>query len=252
MLRSRFLACVLAVALLLPAPLWAAVAFDAASESTIGADGTSLTVSHVVSGSNRALYCACSHTPGDTGVSGVTATYNSVAMDILFTDEATLSNRHVRVFRLVAPDTGTHDTVFSWSGTSGMAAICASFTGVDQADPDDAQAATSVDPGTSISRSTSSAVGDMVMDVLVVNNNSSAIAVSGTNTEINQIDPTGGADDPNGIAASYEAGAATVTPSWGWTGSVSGVQWAWNINAASGGGGATCSGALLTMGAGGC
>lgn len=214
-----------------------AVALDAVSESTIGADGTSLTISHTVAGSDRALYYAVAHTPGDTGVSGVTATYNGTAMDILFTDDTTLSNRHVRVFRLVAPATGTHDVVLSWTGTSGMAALGASFTGVDQADPDDAQAATSVDPGTSISRSTSSATGDMVMDVLVLSNNASSIAVTGTNTQINQIDGAGGADDPNAIAASYEAGAATVTPSWGWTGSVSGVQWAWNINAATGGGG---------------
>lgn len=228
---------VLLVSLAMASPSWAAVAFDARSESTIGADGTSLTVSHTTSGSNRALYCACSHTPGDTGVSGVTATYNSVAMDVLFTDEATHGSRTTRVFRLVAPATGANNVVFSWSGTSGMAAVCASYTGVDQADPDDAQVVTDGSAGgTSSSRSVTSAVGDMVMDVLVLSNNASSIAVSGTNTEVNQIDPAGGADDPNAIASSYEAGSATVTPSWGWTGTVSYVQWAWNINADAGGG----------------
>lgn len=217
-----------------------AVVFDARSEGANTPDGTSLTMSHIVSGSDRALYCVVSHTPGDADVDTVTATYNSVAMDVLFTDTTTHSSRHVRAFRLVAPDTGTHDLVLSWSGTAGMAAVAASFTGVDQADPDDAQVLTDGSGGgTSSSRSVSSAVGDMVMDVLVLSNNVSSLAVSGTNTEINQVVPAGGADDPNAIAASYEAGAATVTPSWGWTSTVSYVQWAWNINAAAGGGGST-------------
>lgn len=215
-----------------------AVAFDAASEGANTPDGTSLTISHTCTGSDRALYAVVSHTPGDTDVSGVTATYNGTTMDVLFTDTTTHSSRHVRAFRLVAPSTGTNNVVFSWSGNAGMAAICASFTGVDQTDPDDTQVLTDGGGGaTSSSRSVTSATGDMVMDVLVLSNNASAITVSGTNTEINQIDPTGGSDDPNAIAASYEAGAATVTPSWSWTGLVAAVQWAWNINAATGGGG---------------
>lgn len=228
---------VLLVAVAIASPSWAAVAFDAMSEGMNTPDGTSLTISHTTSGSNRLLNCVISHTPGDADVSAVTATYNGTSMDVLFTDTTTHSSRHVRAFRLVAPATGTNNVVFSWSGTAAMAAICASFTGVDQADPDDAQVLTDgTAGGTSSSRSVTSAAGDMVMDVLVLSNNASSIAVSGTNTEVNQIDPAGGADDPNAIASSYEAGAATVTPSWGWTGTVSYVQWAWNINADVGGG----------------
>ncbi len=217
-----------------------AVAFDARSEGMNTPDGTSLTISHACSGSDRALYAVISHTPGDADVDTVTATYNGTAMDVLFTDTTTHSSRHVRAFRLVAPSTGTNNVVFSWSGTAAMAAICGSFTGVDQADPDDAQVLTDgTAGGTSSSRSVTSAAGDMVMDVLVLQNFASSLAVSGTNTEINQMIPAGGVNDPNAIGSSYEAGAATVTPSWGWTGTVSYVQWAWNINAASGGGGSS-------------
>lgn len=209
-----------------------AVAFDARSEGE-AVPGTSLTIAHTVSGSNRVLYCAITHDPGGDEVDQVTATYNGTAMAVFFTDMTTHASRRVRVFRLVAPDTGTHDVVLSWGGDSQFfRAVCASFTGVDQTTPDDAQVLTDGSGGgTSTSRSVSSATGDMVMDTVVLSAFATSMAVSGTNTEINQIVAAGMG---NGIAASYEAGAATVTPSWSWTGSVAWVQWAWNINAAAG------------------
>lgn len=230
---------VLVLMLLLPLQGWAAVAFDAASEGLSSTSTTSLTISHTTSGSNRALYCAISHIPGDIDITTVTATYNGVSMDTLFSDAATHGSRQTKVFRLVAPATGANNFVASWSGSSQLAAVCASFTGVDQADPDDAHVLTDgTGGGTSSSRSVSSATGDMVMDVITAGNGITGLSVTGTNTLVNDIQ-VGVSDSgqPAALAASYEAGAATVTPSWSWTGFVVYVQWAWNINADAGGGG---------------
>jgi hypothetical protein len=80
----------------------------------------------------------------------------------------------------------------------------------------------------------------MVMDVLVLGNGATGVTVDGTNTLVNDIQVgAGDVGQPNALASSYEAGAATVTPSWSWTGFVAHVQWAWNINADAGGGGST-------------
>jgi hypothetical protein len=113
-----------------------AVAFDARSEGERATSGTSLTVSHVCSGSNRVLYAAIvSGSGSELDLSTVTATYDSVSMAVFFTD-ASVASRPTRVFRLVAPNTGTHDIVFSWSGNNFLRAVAASYTGVDQSTPE--------------------------------------------------------------------------------------------------------------------
>lgn len=213
-----------------------AVAFDARSEGERATAGTSLTVSHTCTGSNRALYAAISSGSGLTDVSTVTATYSGVSMDVLFTDTS-VAGREIRVFRLVAPATGANDIVFSWSGNNFLRAVAASFTGVDQSDPDDAQ--TAIDGsggGTSSSGDQSSTVGDMVMDALLVTNGVTGLTAGASQTEINQIVADGSGAEYLGIAASYEAGASTTTMSWSWTGFVGYRGWTWNINAATGGG----------------
>lgn len=215
-----------------------AVAFDARSEGERATSGTSLTVSHTCSGSNRALYAAIVYGSGaELDLSTVTATYDGVSMDVLFTDQ-TAANRPTRVFRLVAPNTGTHDIVFSWSGNSFLRAVAASFTGVDQSDPDDTQ--TAIDGsggGTSSSGNISSATNNMTMDVLLVTNGVTGLAVTGTGqVEVNQIVADGVGAGYLGIASSYSPGATTQTMSWGWTGFVSYRGWTWDINAATAGG----------------
>jgi len=232
----------LLLALLVPSHSWAAVAFDAASECTQNT-GTSMTCTHNASGSNRVAYCGISHENGSTDVDSVTATYNGVTMDVLFTDTTTHASRHLRVFRLVAPATGSQSVVFDWGGANrAFSAVCGSFTGVDQADPDDAHSVTLQSGGTTVSTTVSSAAGDMVMDFLVAGSGLSP-AVNNGNTEINQVFV---GQTASGIAASYEAGAASVET--GWTTAIAVlVHWAWNINAASEGGGAETFGFRLML-----
>jgi len=233
----------LLLVLLVPGQAWAAVAFDAASECTQNT-GTSMTCTHNASGSNRAAYCVISHENGSTDVDAVSATYNSVAMDVLFTDTATNASRHIRAFRLVAPDTGSQSVVFSWGGTNrAFSAICASFTGVDQADPDDAHSVTAQPEGTTVSTTVSSATGDMVMDAVVAGSGLT-MSVNNGNTEINQIFV---GQTANGIGASYEAGAASTETGWLSGSTAVLIHWAWNINAASEGGGAETFGFRLRL-----
>lgn len=212
-----------------------AVAFDARSEA-LATPATSLSWSHTCSGSDRVLYATVTHEPGSNDVDTVSATYNGVSMDILFTDTTTNGSRHVRVFRLVAPATGTNTLEFTWGGASRQfTGIAASFTGVDQVDPDDAQVLSDGGAGvTTLTRSVTSAVGDMVMDCIVISTGAiTNFQVSEGNTEINQHVAVG--TGLNGQGCSYEAGAASVTVGWTWTETISAVQWAWNINASAGG-----------------
>lgn len=249
MCKRRNLAVALLLVLGLSAPVSAAVAFDARSEGERATGGTSLTLSHTTTGSNLALYCGIVSGSGLTDVSTVTATHGTspVSMDILFTDTTTVANRPIRVFRLVAPVTGTHNVVFSWSGSNFLRAVCASFTGVDQADPDDAQVALDGSGGgTSSSLNVSSAADDMVVDFLLATSGVTGLTAGAGQTEVNQITTDGTGAGYLSIASSYEAGAATTTMSWSWTGFVGYAGWGVNINAAAAGGGATAAG--LTLG----
>lgn len=112
-----------------------AIAFDAASEGNTGS-GSSLTVSHTCTGSDRILWVAGFTTGNDT-VTGVT--YNSVAMTqaVKFT---TSSSQTAYLYYLVAPATGANNIVLSDSGTNNLTIVGMSFTGASQTGVPDATA----------------------------------------------------------------------------------------------------------------
>lgn len=223
----------LLLSLFIPVSSWAAVAFDARSEG-LANPGTSLTVAHTVTGSNVVLYVACTHQPGSgVDVTNMTATYNGVSMGVKFTDTTTNGSRHVRVFRLVGASTGTNNWVISWGGANVVVAcIAASYTGVDQVTPDDANGTTDGSAGgTSTTQDVSSATGNMVMDVVVLSDFATLPSAGSGQTLINDVLAAAGS---NGLFGTYESGATTVTMDDSWVGFVSYVQWAWDINAGSG------------------
>ena len=223
---------VLLISLAIASPSWAAVAFDAASECTTEG-ATSLTCTHVSAGSDRAGYCAVTHENGYTGVDSVTATWNGVSMDVVFTDITTHANKRTRLFRLVNQATGSQSVVFDWGGLNrAFSAVCGSFTGVDQTDPDDAQVVVTNDLSGGTTDSVSSAVGDMALDILVTASTlNSAVDGAQGNTLINALFD---GQTANGLGMSYEAGAASVAMGWTWTGLANFVHWQMNINASSG------------------
>lgn len=217
-----------------PVHVWAAVAHDADSEGQVN-PGTSLTISHTVTGSNTVLYVNCVCEPGYTDVDVLTASYNGVSMPVKFTDTTTSGNRHIRVFEMVAPASGTHNILVEW-GALNRAFSCnaTSFTGVDQSAPSDAHVLTDGTGGvTSISRTVSSAAGDMVMDTVVGPTSGITFTVNNGNTLSNE---STGDFSLTALGASYEAGAASVTVGWAWGGAgISAVEYSWNVRAASAG-----------------
>lgn len=207
-----------------------AVAFDARSE---GEGTTGLTIAHTCLGSNRVLYVAVTSCPGSgVEVDAVSATYNGISMAVFFTDITTHGSRRCRVFRLVAPDTGANNIILTWAGGGNMRAIGASYTGVDQTTPDDAQQTVDGSAGgTSSTVDVSSAAGNMVMDCLVTSPFITFTTSQAGQTLINEMTGDGGGPGYQSIIAQYESGAGTVTMTESWDATVSYVGWAWNINA---------------------
>lgn len=109
-----------------------AILIDAVSSGNT--TGTSLTFSHTCSGNKRILWVGITAGSSDV-VSGVT--YDGVAM----------SRKNIRnngnstsyLYYLVAPNTGAHDVVVSTTGSVSIFAESASFTGVRQTNPIDAE-----------------------------------------------------------------------------------------------------------------
>lgn len=217
-----------------------AVAFDARSEGENNTSATSLTVSHTCTGSDRVLYVFAWSGSGLVDISTVTGTYNGTSMAIKFTG-TDQTNRPVRVFRLVAPSTGANNIVLSWSGNDYVRLIGASFTGVDQTTPDDAQVwIDGSGGGTSSSGNVTSATGNMVVDIVYGQGNGvTGLTAGAGQTEVNQMtaDASGAGRWAGGV--SYESGAATTTMSWSWNEFAAYAGYAFDINQSSGGGGRT-------------
>jgi hypothetical protein len=118
------------------------IAFDAASSNYTNSPGTSITTSHTVSGSNRILFVSvtlrqnCGDCVGDllTGV-----TYNGTPMTQVgkvATHPGTADPIETYLYYLIAPATGTHNIVASYSALGGVAddvqVASASYTGGSQ------------------------------------------------------------------------------------------------------------------------
>jgi hypothetical protein len=106
------------------------IAFDAAS---VGKNDftTTVTVAHTCTGSNLALFVGLI---GFNSVTGVT--YNGVAMTLVRTEGA--SDPPSRIYVLANPATGTNNIVATASANATGHLHGASFTGVDQSTPSDA------------------------------------------------------------------------------------------------------------------
>ncbi len=115
----------------------AQIAYDASSITGLTSGVTTCTLSHTVgAGSDRILFASVLVTTSDLID---TATYDSVPMTLVgkVQNEASLWNY---LWYLVAPNTGTHNVVFSNNAAATLTAtMCAasSYTGVDQTSPID-------------------------------------------------------------------------------------------------------------------
>lgn len=179
------------------------IAFDAASGGNFTAT-TSKTVSHTTTGSNLVMIVALALDNG--GSTNFACTYNGVAMTLV--DATTGTDRNVVMFYLIAPATGAHNVVASWTGNNTGEMDVRTYTGVHQtvAIGTPAKMDTGSTQQTSHSVTVTSATGELVVD---------AICAEGT--------PTVGSGQTqrysNSIftdfsAGSDEFGAASVTMSW--------------------------------------
>ena len=115
------------------------VAVDAVTPGST--TGTTMTISHTTSGADRLMVVGVSIRPrfGET-VSSVT--YNGVPFPAAILTETRGQTARVELWRLLAPDTGTHDVVITFSADLNKGAVAGviTFTGVDQTTPQDSRA----------------------------------------------------------------------------------------------------------------
>ncbi len=181
---------------------------NTSSEFTDG--GSSIMVSHATSGTYRLMLVGVSLSPdANETVTGVT--YNGTALALAGT--VTNSNdARVEIWSLVAPDTGTHNVVVTFSAALNQQAIAGvmTFNGVDQSTPLSAFYSTQGDDTAAASLDISSAEGEFVYGLIAVEYDAVTagtgydeqwnVSVSGTKT--------------NGAGGTTNCGAETVTMSW--------------------------------------
>jgi hypothetical protein len=177
--------------------------------STGTGTGSTITVSHTTSGTNRLMLVGISgsYSSGSPVISGVT--YNGVALSLVGSEAE--SNFKIWIYKLVAPATGTHDVVVSFSTLPDQGCVVGveTFTGVDQTTPLGTFASASANTGDTPTVDVSSATGELVFDTLWSYSGYTATVGAGQTQQWN----TTCAPYTRG-SGSTEAGASTVTMSW--------------------------------------
>lgn len=123
--------------LLAPKKAEAAIAFDAFSAGALVNPGTSVTISHTTTGSNRILFVG--GIVRTNSISGVT--YNGSALTAIGS-EVTGVNDKISLWYMVAPATGANNVVISQTGNSVINGNAVSYTGASQTGQPDANADT--------------------------------------------------------------------------------------------------------------
>lgn len=202
-----------------------AVVVDGTTATVKEAGGvTTLTVSNLTvgSGSNRALLAMASFEQSAVPA-GLTAVWDSGGTNQSMTPvpntntgtNGGLSSSAV-FFGLLAPTSGNKSLVISWTGALGAHAVAMSFTGVNQtsvavAFPNGAFTANNTSTASPISKVITSAIGNIVA-AYAIEQSSPWGAINGTTIASSAAGPN------DAVAANYNTGAATVTPSFAFTG----------------------------------
>jgi hypothetical protein len=181
---------------------------NTSSESTDG--GSSITISHTTSGSNRLMLVGVAFN-NDNYETVTSVTYNGTALTKVG-ERANSDDAMVYIYSLVAPDTGTHNVVVTFSAAlaqEGIAGVT-TFTGVDQTTPLGSFSSAEGDDTTTASLDITSAEGEFVYAVIAAEYDA-LTAGSGVdeqwNTSVN-------GTSTNGAAGTTNCGAATVAMSW--------------------------------------
>ena len=146
------------------------------------------------------------------GLESVTSvTYNGQPLSLVGTVQYSNDSR-VEIWRLVAPPTGTHDVVITFSAPLSRHATAGvmTFTGVNQSTPLGAFASASGSSAGPATVNVSSAANELVFDTVACEACGSLTVGAGQTQRWNRSTDNGGIRG----AASTEPGAATVTMSW--------------------------------------
>jgi len=183
-------------------------AVDSDTNDTTATD--TLTISHTTSGTERLMLVGISFDPNnDEVVSSVT--YNGSALSK--EGHAVWSNdARAEIWSLVAPDTGTHDVVITFSADLSFGAVAGvqTFNGVDQVSPLGTPVPASDFSAGPATVDVSSAAGQLVFDTVACETCTSLSFGAGQTEQWNLLHAGGFVMG----AASTEPGAATVTMSW--------------------------------------
>ncbi|MHA1938714.1 MAG: DUF2341 domain-containing protein, partial [Candidatus Thorarchaeota archaeon] len=203
-------------------PFSGAIVFDAASNSTGGGQGASISWDHTVtsSGSNRILVVGVSwrNAGADTWtVSSVT--YNSLPLTPIRKDEKFDSeSRSTALYYLTDPPTGSaYPIQVNYSGTTVYRSVggAVSLTGVDQSNPVDAQngiaGATGTNPSVTVTTNTD---GAWVVDALCIRNATGTTSADGVQDERWNLRTAANNIDGAGSTMGPKSPAGDVTMSW--------------------------------------
>lgn len=203
-MRKLLLSLLLILGLCAPSSALAAIALDmATTASTDPYDPhTTLTKSLTISsGSDRMLFVYSENKASATCTS---ATFNGVSM----TEIADTSyNQNACAYYLVAPATGTHDLVITYSTSIGANVSISSFTGVKQDVPDDTDTATG--NGSTSMTLTAAANDSWIIDGISNYGNAGTLTPGGSQTKDATLQNPGTTAVGHKVIAS--AGNGTVT-----------------------------------------
>lgn len=183
-----------------------ALAFDAATDGNV-ADGTSKTITHTMSASaDGVIYALFFWRRTVTAPTSVSATWNGTEnMTEIGTSNG--ANRGIHAFRLIAPTSGAHDVVVSWTNSTNAAVSVISFTGADQTDPDGTPVSGSGNNNAPTSPAVTSAVGHIVLDGVVMDSGALTVGADQTQRSAESLTTAN-------CATSTEPGAASVSMTW--------------------------------------
>lgn len=189
-----------------------AIALDSTSSGQDAA-GSTITIAHTISGSDRVLVLVVS---SQDGVGTPSATYDSVAMTLLVTKNVA-GQMASWTFALVAPNTGTHNIVVTKDNLTEYAGMAVSFTGAGGTSATGSNSAGSGNPTITVTTATTGA--GYVVTGGAKNGSASGATYTGAGTEFASITGTS-----NFSFAAYTAFAAGADVTDGWT--ITSAKWA--------------------------
>ena len=192
-----------------------ALAFDAASGSSAGAGGTTLTYSHTTSGSNRGLFVGAGCLDSITAPTIPGVTYGGTPMSAAGSALADVATPNIEVratgWTLIAPASGANNVIVTYSASGAEVGSCAvSFADVNQTDMDGTPATASANTATTPATvDASSAADEIVVDFVYTAQDT--VAAGAGQTSRNEQENI---NFESSCGSSTETGAATAAANW--------------------------------------